>query len=142
MVNQEFPRQHRKKRLPLLHVRRIPGRVDTDTFYSSVKSKQKYNYTQLFACIESKFVFARCLQPEKQFLAAFQDFVREVGAPSLLCSDNFQTQTGEKWTATCRELQITQITTASFNQNQNYAKRSIQDIKHNVIQILYFFIGT
>ena len=106
-------------------------------FFSTVKSKRKYNCVQLFTCVESKFVFVRCLQREKQSHPAFQDFVREVGAPSLLCSDNPKTQTREKWTAICRGLQITQRTTAPFNQNQNHAERSIQDIKHDVMQILY-----
>ena len=65
MENRDFPRQHRKKRLPSLHVRRIPGRVDTDTFYSTVKSKRKYTCVQLFVCVESKFVFIRCMKRER-----------------------------------------------------------------------------
>ena len=41
MENRKFPRQHRKKRLSSLHVRRIPGRVDTDTFFSTINSRRK-----------------------------------------------------------------------------------------------------
>ena len=37
MENREFPRQHRKKRFPSLHVRRVPGRVDSDTFYNHMQ---------------------------------------------------------------------------------------------------------
>jgi hypothetical protein len=38
MEQREIPRQHQKKRLYPLHPRRLTGRVDTDTFFSSIKS--------------------------------------------------------------------------------------------------------
>ena len=137
MEIREYPRQHRKKRLPSLHVTRIPGRVDSDTFFSTVTSKRKYSCVQLFVCTLSKFIFVRCLQRERQSHAAYEDFIREIGAPSLLCTDNAKTQTGEKWTATSRKFQIQQRTTVPHNQNQNHAERSIQEIKHNTMQVLY-----
>ena len=137
MENREFPRQHRKKRLPSLHVTRIPGRVDSDTFFSTVTSKRKYSCVQLFVCTLSKFIFVRCLQCEKQSHAAYEDFIREIRAPSLLCTDNAKTQTGEMWTATSRKFQIQQRITVPHNQNQNHAERSIQEIKHNTMRVLY-----
>ena len=40
--NRENPRQHRKTRLAALRPTRIKGRVDSDTFFSSVKSFRRF----------------------------------------------------------------------------------------------------
>ena len=137
MENREFPRQHRKKRLLSLHVRRIAGRVDSDTFFSTVKSKRHYSCVQLFVCVDSKFIFVRCLLREGQSHAAYQDFIREIDAPEMLCTGNAKTQVGGKWTTTSRQHHIVQRNTVPHNQNQNHAERSIQDIKHKTMQVLY-----
>ena len=84
-----------------------------------------------------KIYFVRCLQRESQSHAAYQDFIREVGAPTALCTDNAKTQVGEKWTTTNRKHHIQQRTIVPHNQNQNYAERCIQDIKHKTMQVLY-----
>ena len=41
----EIPRQYCKKRLLMLHPRRLKGHTDTDTFFSSVKSIRGYCQT-------------------------------------------------------------------------------------------------
>ena len=55
----------------------------------------------------------------------------------MLCTDNAKTQVGEKWATTSRQHHIQQRTTVPHNQNQNYAERCIQDIKHKSMQVLY-----
>ena len=79
----------------------------------------------------------RCLQRESQSHAAYQDFIREVGAPSILCADISKTQTGKKWTTTSRKHHVQQRNTVPHNQNQNFAERCIQDIKHKTMQVLF-----
>jgi hypothetical protein len=95
MERREIPRQHRKKRLLPLHPRRLRGRTDTDTFFSSVKSIRGYKCVQLFVHRASDYLFVRCMQREAHSHGAYQDFVREIGAPELIVTDNSQTQTGK-----------------------------------------------
>jgi len=61
----EIPRQHRKKRLLMLHPRRLKGRTDTDTFFSSVKSIRGYLCVQIFCHVLSDFLFVRCMQSDE-----------------------------------------------------------------------------
>jgi hypothetical protein len=64
MENREAPQQHRKKQLLLLHPKRVIGRTDSDTFFSSVKSIANYTCVQLFFSVETKFLFAKCMRKE------------------------------------------------------------------------------
>ena len=136
MERRELPRQHRKKRLHPLHPRRLRGRTDSDTFFSSVKSIRGYKCVQLFVHVPSDYLFVRCMQREKHSHAAYQDYVREIGAPTVLITDNSQTQTGTKWQSTSRKIMTKQRKFAPHNQNQNKAERRIQDAKHKTMQIM------
>ena len=57
MEIREIPRQHRKKRLLPLHPRRLKGRVDSDTFFSSIQSIRGYKCVQLFVHVPSDYLF-------------------------------------------------------------------------------------
>ena len=46
------------------------------------------------------FIFIRCMLREKNSHEAYQDFIREVGAPEVIVTDNSKTQIGKKWEAT------------------------------------------
>ena len=67
---------------------------------------------------------------------AYQDFVREIGAPEIVATDNSQTQTGTKWEETSRKNVTKQRKFSPHNQNQNKAERRIQDVKHKIVYIL------
>ena len=138
MENREAPQQHRKSRVLPLHPRRIPGRTDSDTYFSSVKSIRGYTCVQLFVTLLAQFLYVRCMRKESHSHGAYQDFVRHVGAPNTLLTDNAQTQTGQKWTATSRANATKQINSVPHNQNQNQAERKIQDIKKRVILTLRY----
>ena len=97
MEIREIPRQHRKKRLLPLHPSRLKGRVDIDTFFSSIQSIRGYKCVQLCVHVPSDYLFVRCMQRESHSHGAYQDFVREIGAPETC---NSQTQTGTKWEET------------------------------------------
>ena len=136
MEKRELPRQHRKKRLLPLHPRRLCGRTDSDTFFSSLKSIRGYKCVQLFVHVPSDYLFIRCMKREAHSHGAYQDFIREIGAPSVLITDNSRTQTGEKWQSTSRGILTKQRKFAHHNQNQNKAERRIQDAKHKTIQVM------
>ncbi len=136
MENRESPRQHRKQRLLPLHPRRLEGQTDSDTFFASIKSIRNFACVQLFFHLTSQFLFVRCMRREAHSHGAYQDFVREVGAPNVLLTDNAQTQVGAKWTKTSRENITRQIATAPYNQNQNQAERKIKDVKNRVLLVL------
>jgi hypothetical protein len=67
---------------------------------------------------------------------AYQDFVREVGAPNLLLTDNAKTQIGVKWKKTSRDNITKQVATVPHNQQQNQAERKIRDMKARVLLTL------
>ena len=119
MENRENPRQHRKKRIHPLHPTRIPGRTDSDMFFAPVKSIQGYKCIQIFYTLVAKIIFVMGMGKESHSHHAYMDFVREVGAPVMLLTDNSKTQTGKKWTATSRQNFTRQRHIAPHNQNQN-----------------------
>ena len=137
MERREIPKQHRKKRLLPLHPRRLRGRVDSDTFFSTVKSIRNYKCVQLFVHVNSDYLFVRCMQREAHSHGAYQDFIREIGAPEMIVTDNSQTQTGQKWEQTSRSVMTKQRTFAPHNQNQNKAERRIGDVKHKTVHVLF-----
>ena len=136
MENRENMRQHRKARILPLYPRRIKGRTDSDTIFSSVMSIKGFRCVQLFVCLLSDFLFVKCLRRESQSHSAYQDFIRDVGAPNSLLTDNSQTQTGKLWTQTSRNNATSQI--HSVPHNQNTAERKVQDAKHRTAMTLQY----
>ena len=110
----------------------------TDTFYASVKSVRSYRAVQLFIHKLSNFIYCKPLKKETQSHSAFLDFLRNVGIPNSLLSDNSQTQTGEKWTESCRQYRITQTHRVPHNQNQNLAENAIGTLKNKVMMTLLY----
>ena len=138
MDNREAPRQHRKSRVLPLHPRRIEGRTDSDTYFSSIKSVRGFTCVQVFVSLLAQHIFVRCLRRESHSHSAYQDLVRYVGAPNTLLTDNAKTEIGRKWTKTSRDNQTRQIATVPHNQQQNQSERKIQDIKKRTILVLRY----
>ena len=136
METRILPRQHRKPRVLPLHPRRLKGRTDTDTFFSSIPSIRNFKCVQLFVATAYNFLFVRCLQREKQSHTGYQDYIREVGAPTVLLADNSKTQNGKKWTKTSRDYAIQQKNSVPHNQNQNSSERKIQEVKKKTVHAL------
>ena len=91
---------------------------------------------QLFFHVLSGYIYLRCIKREAHSHGAYQDFVREVGAPNLLLTDNARTETGKRWTKTSRNNITKQIATAPYNQQQNQAERKIGNLKSRVLVTL------
>lgn len=132
----EIPKQHRKKRLLMLHPRRLPGRTDADTVFSTVKSIRGYWCVQFFCHVPSDFLFVRCMQRESHSHGAYQDYIREVGASEVIVTDNSKTQTGKKWETTSRNVMTKQRKFTPHNQNASKVERRIQDAKHKTMLVL------
>ena len=136
MDNREHPRQHRKMRLLELHPKRISGRTDSDTFFSSAESVNGYRCIQLFVVVETKFISVHLMKREAESHTALLDFIRTIGAPNQLLTDNSKTQSGTMWSRICRSYAIQQIHCAPHNQNQNHAERHIQIVKQRLVHLM------
>jgi hypothetical protein len=136
--NRDMPRMTRQKRDHLVHVKHLEGRTDTDTFFSSIRSTRGFRCVQLFIHLATQFLFVALLRREKDNHGGYQDFIREVGAPETLLSDNAKSQTGERWKQTSRRNMTNQITSAPMKQNQNHAERKIGDVKRRTVLTLHF----
>jgi hypothetical protein len=141
MDKREAPRQHRKKRVQALHPKRIEGRTDSDTFFSSIKLVRGYVCIQIFFVCLHKFTFVRVMRKEPESHGAYQDLIREVGASNTLLTDNAQTETGKKWMRMSRDNATRQIKTVPHNQNQNNAERNIQDVNRRTIMTLCYALA-
>jgi hypothetical protein len=76
------------------------------------------------------------MRKESHLLGAYQDFVRNAGAPNILLIYNAQTQIGLKWTTTSRNKATEQVNTVPHNQQQNQSERKIRDVKKRTILTL------
>ena len=137
MNQREIPRTNRKKRGVPFAQRRMEGRTNSDTFFSSVKSIRGFRCVQLFFHLLTQFLWIANLRREKDNHGAYQDYIREVGTPNILLTDNAKSQTGKKWTETYRNNQTQQIMPAPDKQNQNTSDRKINDVKHRVDYTLF-----
>jgi hypothetical protein len=91
----------------------------------------------LFVCLH-RYLFVRGVLKESESHGAYQDMVRDVGAPHILLTDIAQTQIGAKWTKMSHNNVTQQIRTEPHNQKQNNTERKIQDIKRRLIMTLLY----
>ena len=120
----------------MLHPRRLQGRTDTDTVFSTVKSLRRYFCVQFLCHVKSDFLFIRCMQRESHSHRAYQDYIREVEASETIVTDNSKTQTGKKWETTSRNVMTKQRKFVPYNQNESKVERRIQDAKHKTTMLL------
>ena len=139
MDQREIPRMNHKKRGVTFAQRRLEARTDSDTFFSSVKSIHDYSCVQLFAHSLTQFIWITNLRRKKDKHGAYQDYIKEVGTPNILLTDNVKSQTGKKWTETSQKNNTQQIMLAPDKQNQNASERKINDVKHRVDYTLFAY---
>jgi hypothetical protein len=129
-------RRHFRSRFPQLNRPRLAETVATDTYFSSVPAYGGYTCAQLFVGTKSLFVKAYGMQRESQGPQALEDFIRDIGAPHDIRSDNAKMQTGVEWSKICRQYNIAQQTTEPHHLWQNPAERKIQEVKKYVSTIM------
>ena len=133
----DIPRINRRKTGEPFAQRRLEGRTDSDTFFSSVKSIRGYRCIQLFVHLLSQFLWIANLWQEKDNHGAYQNYIIEVGTPNILLTDNAKSQFGKKWTETLRKNKTKQIQLAPYKQNQNQSERKVGDVERRVEYTLF-----
>jgi hypothetical protein len=89
---------------------------------------------QIFYCVASCFTYVIGMRGEAHSHGAYQDFVREIGAPNFLITNNSKTHTGKKRQKTSRDNVTRQVNIAPHNQQQNQSERQIGHVKHRMMQ--------
>ena len=132
-----FPfRHHYKTRCPAANVRRFNDDVAMDTMFCDVPALDDgilghggCTMAQVYCGRRTQLTKVYGMQLESQMPETLQDFIRDVGAPNLLISDNSKVQIGAKTRSLLRYFEIKDHQSEPHYQNQNYAERRIQEIK-------------
>ena len=134
---QEIPRTNGKKRGATFSQRRLEGRTNSDTFVSYIKSIRGYRSVQLFIHLLTQYLWIACLRQEKDNHRAYQEYIREVGTPNILLTDNANSQVGKKWTGNSCKNMTQQRMSAPDKHNKNASERKVNDVKHMVASTLF-----
>ena len=130
-------RRHYKTRFPAANVSRLNETVATDTFFSDTAALDDgitghggCTMVQFFTGCTSNITEAIPMGDKSGFPSSFKDFIRKWGASNELISDNSWEQTSKKVINILRHFNIGHHHKSEpHQQNQNQAKRRIQDIK-------------
>ncbi len=99
-------RRHLKSRFLMLRHPRLNEVVATDTYFSSVKSIEGYECSQVFVGLTSRRITVIGMKSKSEFPEAYQDFMRSRGIPHTLRRDNAGEETSEKVLNLHRDLVI------------------------------------
>jgi len=129
-------RKHFKTRFPAANVSRLDDVVATDTFFSDTPAHDDGIYghggakmVQLYTGVKTQYTKAYPMVSETQMPGTFEDFIRQVGAPNSLFSDNSKVQIGAKVKDLLRMYRISNYQCEPEHQHQNPAERKIQEVK-------------
>jgi hypothetical protein len=130
-------RKHFKTRFPAANVNRLDETVATDTFFSDTPAHDDgimghggATMIQLYVGKTSQRTEGFPMQTESQMPGTLEDFIRKVGAPNVLFSDNAKVQIGAKVRNILRHYSIKDQQCEPHHQHQNYAERRIQEVAH------------
>jgi hypothetical protein len=137
--NRQHPRDHVKSRFPGLRCHRQKEAVASDTFFPSVVSNRGNTCSQFFATVDSDRWDVFPLKSENNNVSALQDYIRSVGAPTVVRTDNAQSELGLTWTTVLRDICIGSETTEPHHPWQNPAERKIGALGNMVRHIMRVF---
>ena len=136
-------RRHFKTRFPAANVSRLNETVCTDTFFSDTPAADDgitghggATMLQLYVGRESNFTKGYPMTSESQVPGTFEDFIRDVGAPKKLVSDNAKSETGKRMIDLLRLYCVKDGQSEPHQQNQNYAEQKIGQVKRMVNGIM------
>jgi hypothetical protein len=119
-------RKHYKSRFPAANVHRRNEVVATDTFFSDVPAHDDgilghggAMMVQLFTGVTSHITAIYPMKTENEMFGTLQDFIRQLGAPNALFSDNAKTQIGKKVQSILRHYCIDDMQSEPHHQHQN-----------------------
>ena len=129
-------RKHFKSRFPAANVSRLDDVVATDTFFSDTPAHDDgilghggATMVQLYTGVKTQFTKAYPMTRESQMPGTLEDFIREVGAPNSLFSDNSKVQIGAKVLDLMRMYRMSNFQCEPEHQHQNPAERKVQEVK-------------
>ena len=128
--------RHIKSRFPQLNVRRLRETVASDTLYGTVTALGGYTCAQLFVGTTSAAVAIFPLRTESDGPEALQDYIRTIGAPVAMRTDNSKMQLGVAWKRVLRRMVIRTENTEPHHPWQNFAERTIGTLKRQVSVLL------
>jgi hypothetical protein len=123
--NRQNPRDHVKSRFPGLRNKRQNEAVASDTFFPAVISNRGNTCSQFFTTLTSDRWDVYPLKSEKYNGTALQDYTRTVGAPTIMKTDNAQSELGTTWLNHLRNICTSSETTEPHHPWQNPAERKI-----------------
>jgi len=128
--------KHFETRFPAANVSRLDDVVATDTFFSDTPAHDDgilghggATMVQLYTGVKTQFTKAYPMTRESEMPGTFEDFIRQVGAPNALFSDNSKVQIGKKCNEILRMYGISNFQCEPHHQHQNPAERKIQEVK-------------
>jgi len=133
----EYLRDHYKTRVWALRPRRINDVCFSDTFFAAVQSIRGFNCFQLFAFKKSKLNVIKLLKKEANAPEAYEDVIREFGAPNKTVTDNAQVLTGSRWTTINRRYCIESGFTVPHHQHQNFSEGEGGNFKLAILKLLH-----
>ena len=129
-------RKHFKTRFPAANVSRLDDVVATDTFFSDTPAHDDgimghggATMVQLYTGVATQFTKAYPMAKESEMPGTLEDFIREIGAPNSLFSDNSKVQIGSQVRNILRMYAISNFQCEPHHQHQNPAERKIQEVK-------------
>jgi hypothetical protein len=142
-------RKHFKTRFPAANVNRLDETVATDTFFADtpvhddgIMGHGGARMVQLYVGKTSQFTSVFPMQLESQMAETLEDYIRQVGAPNVLFSDNAKAQIGAKVRNILRHCTIDEQQSEPHDQHQNYAERRIQEVFHLTTNAIMDRTGT
>lgn len=130
-------RVHFRSRFPACNVRRRGEPVACDIVYSDYPAICGQETSAVFFVGRStKYASAYSVKTDSQFINTLEDEIRKHGAMDKLISDRAQVEISKKVQDLLRALFVDDWQSEPYHQNQNYAERFYQEIKHMVNTIL------
>eukprot|EP00957_Ditylum_brightwellii_P187307 14265303-Ditylum_brightwellii.AAC.1 len=99
--NRQDQCQHFKYRFPGIRYPRPTETVASDTFFSTVKTRRGKTCSQVFVGLESDRREVHLLKTGRYNGMAVQDYLRNMGVPSILKTDTAQSEVGRTWSDHC-----------------------------------------
>eukprot|EP00957_Ditylum_brightwellii_P147392 11223810-Ditylum_brightwellii.AAC.1 len=128
--------QHHKSHTLQLNVPRLSETFATDTLFSSEVGLGGITCVQLYVGTQSKLTKVFGMRTESEGPQAFDDFIRDNGAPYTLRSNNAKMQIGISFKNILRKYNICSKHTKPDHPTQNFAERCIQYSKRTSANIL------
>ena len=106
-----------------------PSFSDTPAHDDGIPGHGGTTMVQLYTGVQTQFTKAYPMGSVSEMPGTLEDFIREVGAPNSLFSDNCKVQCGSKVRNILRMYAISNFQCEPHHQHQNPAERKIQEVK-------------